>query len=161
MRSGFSSSTATARPAGRPAPDSRQVVPASCETTSGGFRSTTATTVDPTAAAASTSGSPTSTRCGSGGSPSSGATSSVSRSTAKEPRAVRTEAVTALRSERSHEMQIVNDLSERAFRRHYADVYRYVRRRGHSHHDAEDLAQQVFADAAASLRADGRPPLAW
>ena len=58
-------------------------------------------------------------------------------------------------------MQIVNDLSERAFRRHYADVYRYVRHRGHSHHDAEDLAQQVFADAAASLRADGRPPLAW
>jgi RNA polymerase sigma factor (sigma-70 family) len=58
-------------------------------------------------------------------------------------------------------MQIVTDPSERAFRRHYGEIYRYVRRRAHDHHDAEDLAQQVFADAAAALRDDARPPLAW
>src|SRR5919202_2104695 len=100
-------------------------------------------------------------RAGSGSGTSSSTTSSASRSTAKVPSAVRTAASTALRSAWSHEMQIVNDLSERAFRRHYGDVYRFVRRRTRDHHEAEELAQQVFADAAASLRADGRPPLAW
>ena len=55
----------------------------------------------------------------------------------------------------------MNDLADDAFRRHYADIYRFVRRRTRDHHDAEELTQQVFADAAASLRADGRPPLAW
>src|SRR3954470_12827263 len=58
-------------------------------------------------------------------------------------------------------MQGVTDPTEQAFRRHYAEVYRFVRRRTHSDKDAEDLAQQVFADAAASLRCDGRPPIAW
>ena len=43
---------ATARPGGRPRPDSRQVAPPSCETSSGGRASTTATTVEPAAAAA-------------------------------------------------------------------------------------------------------------
>src|SRR4029077_20333032 len=46
-RSGSSAATATARPGGRPRPDSRHVEPVSCETRSGGFASTTATTVDP------------------------------------------------------------------------------------------------------------------
>ncbi len=58
-------------------------------------------------------------------------------------------------------MQVVTDPSEGAFRRHYTEIYRYVRRRTRSEHEAEELTQQVFADAAASLRCDGRPPIAW
>jgi RNA polymerase sigma-70 factor (ECF subfamily) len=58
-------------------------------------------------------------------------------------------------------VQGVTDPSERAFRRHYAEIYRYVRRRSRDEHQAEELTQQVFADAAASLRCDGRPPIAW
>src|SRR5256885_9237332 len=58
-------------------------------------------------------------------------------------------------------MQGVTEPSERAFRRHYAEIYRYVRRRTYDEHQAEELTQQVFADAAASLRCDGRPPIAW
>jgi RNA polymerase sigma-70 factor (ECF subfamily) len=58
-------------------------------------------------------------------------------------------------------MQGVTDPSERAFRRHYAEIYRFVRRRTRDEHHAEELTQQVFADAAASLRCDGRPPIAW
>ena len=55
----------------------------------------------------------------------------------------------------------MNDLADDAFRRHYGEIYRFVRRRTGDHHRAEELTQQVFADAAAALRADGRPPLAW
>ncbi len=55
----------------------------------------------------------------------------------------------------------MNDLADDAFRRHYAEIYRFVRRRTGDHHRAEELTQQVFAEAAAALRADGRPPLAW
>jgi RNA polymerase sigma factor (sigma-70 family) len=55
----------------------------------------------------------------------------------------------------------VNDLADDAFRHHYAEIYRFLRRRTSDHHCAEELAQQVFADAAARLRADGRPPLPW
>jgi RNA polymerase sigma factor (sigma-70 family) len=59
------------------------------------------------------------------------------------------------------ELVVVNDLADDVFRRHYAEIYRFIRRRTSDHHRAEDLAQQVFADAAASLRAEGPPPLAW
>ncbi len=55
----------------------------------------------------------------------------------------------------------MNDVAERAFKRHYGNVYRYVRRRTHDHDRAEELTQQVFADAAASLRDTGTPTLAW
>ena len=51
-----------------------------------------------------------------------------------------------------------------AFQRHYAQIVRYLRRRTRSDEDAEDLAQAVFADAAAQLDAlgPGSPPaLAW
>jgi len=59
------------------------------------------------------------------------------------------------------EKEGVNEVAERAFRRHYGNVYRYVRRRTHDHDRAEELTQQVFADAAASLRETGSPTLAW
>jgi DNA-directed RNA polymerase specialized sigma24 family protein len=55
----------------------------------------------------------------------------------------------------------VNDVAQRAFRRHYGQVYRYVRRRTRDDDRAEELTQQVFADAAASLRETGSPVLAW
>jgi RNA polymerase sigma-70 factor (ECF subfamily) len=53
--------------------------------------------------------------------------------------------------------------AERAFRRHYGDVLRYLRRRTDAF-EAEDVAQAVFADAAEQLPAlrHGQPPvLAW
>jgi RNA polymerase sigma factor (sigma-70 family) len=57
-------------------------------------------------------------------------------------------------------MTSVTGGAEAAFRRHYGDVYRYLRRRTRNHHEAEELTQRVFADAAASL--DGaETPLAW
>jgi RNA polymerase sigma-70 factor (ECF subfamily) len=59
------------------------------------------------------------------------------------------------------EKQGVNDVAERAFRRHYGQVYRFVRRRTADHHRAEELTQQVFADAASSLRGSSAPTLAW
>jgi RNA polymerase sigma factor (sigma-70 family) len=52
-------------------------------------------------------------------------------------------------------------VAESAFRRHYDQVYRYLRWRTHDHHRAEELTQEVFADAAASLRETGGPQLAW
>lgn len=58
----------------------------------------------------------------------------------------------------------MTDVVERAFRRHYGTVYRYVRGRAGTHEQAEDLTQEVFAAAAAALpsEADGDPPvLAW
>jgi RNA polymerase sigma-70 factor (ECF subfamily) len=54
----------------------------------------------------------------------------------------------------------VTGSAEAAFRRHYGDVYRYLRRRTRDHHEAEELAQRVFADAAASL-GGADSPLAW
>ncbi|HET7760423.1 MAG TPA: sigma-70 family RNA polymerase sigma factor [Gaiellaceae bacterium] len=55
-------------------------------------------------------------------------------------------------------------VSESAFRRYYGDVYRYLRRRTGNPGEAEELTQQVFADAAAAerrLEQDGRPLLPW
>ena len=55
-------------------------------------------------------------------------------------------------------------LAELAFRRHHAQIYRYLRRRTGNADRAEDLAQEVFADAAAALgNGDWRPAsmLAW
>lgn len=58
----------------------------------------------------------------------------------------------------------VDGLAELAFRRHHAQIYRYLRRRTHDSDRAEDLAQEVFADAAAALSpGEWRPVsmLAW
>jgi len=59
-------------------------------------------------------------------------------------------------------MEGVTGSAEAAFRRHYGDVYRYLRRRTGNHHDAEELTQRVFVDAAAALvRTAPDEPLAW
>lgn len=53
---------------------------------------------------------------------------------------------------------------EAAFRRHRTQIYRYLLRRTGDHHAAEDLAQDVFVDAAAMLERAQEPPrsmLAW
>jgi RNA polymerase sigma factor (sigma-70 family) len=50
-----------------------------------------------------------------------------------------------------------------SYRRHFHDVYRFVRRRA-SAAEAEDLTQEVFAAAAVALgdaRVEAPPPLAW
>ena len=55
-------------------------------------------------------------------------------------------------------------LAELAFRRHHAQIFRYLRRRTGDPHRAEDLVQEVFADATASLSAGDWQPasmLAW
>ena len=50
-------------------------------------------------------------------------------------------------------------LAELAFRRHYAHVYRYLRRRTGDPRTAEDLTQEVFLDATRALaRGDGWRP---
>jgi RNA polymerase sigma-70 factor (ECF subfamily) len=58
----------------------------------------------------------------------------------------------------------VADVLDQAFRAHYGQVYRYLRRRTGDDGRAEELAQQVFADAAAALPdfgPDAPSPLAW
>ncbi len=45
----------------------------------------------------------------------------------------------------------MSDPVERAFRRHYGQVYRYIRRRTADHERAEDIAQEVFAAATTAL----------
>jgi RNA polymerase sigma-70 factor (ECF subfamily) len=50
-----------------------------------------------------------------------------------------------------------------SYRRHFDDVYRFVRRRTTAA-EAEDLTQEVFAAAAVALadaRVEAPPPLAW
>jgi RNA polymerase sigma-70 factor (ECF subfamily) len=45
----------------------------------------------------------------------------------------------------------VEEVAAQGLRRHYDLVLRYVRRRSRSQSDAEDITQEVFADAAASV----------
>jgi RNA polymerase sigma factor (sigma-70 family) len=56
-------------------------------------------------------------------------------------------------------------LAAEGLRRHYDLVFRYVRRRTRSHAEAEDVTQDVFADAAAALGRGAalseRQTLAW
>lgn len=64
----------------------------------------------------------------------------------------------------SNERWIKEDVVETAFRRHYGDVYRFLLRRTGDPHEAEELGQRVFADAAAAehqLERDGRSLLPW
>lgn len=56
------------------------------------------------------------------------------------------------------------DRSEEAFRRHYAQLFRYIRRRTPDDFEAEDVTQAVFADAAqrlADFKPGASPVLAW
>lgn len=58
----------------------------------------------------------------------------------------------------------MNGAAEGAFRRHYQDVYGFLRRRIRDPQRAEELTQDVFAAAAAGLpdAREGDPPvLAW
>jgi RNA polymerase sigma-70 factor, ECF subfamily len=58
----------------------------------------------------------------------------------------------------------VDDLAEQAFRRHYRQIYGFVRRRTASDAEAEDVAADVFADAAVALERfepGATPVLAW
>ena len=58
----------------------------------------------------------------------------------------------------------MGNLAELAFRRHYGDVYRFVRRRSSSWADAGDVTAEVFADAAKALdrfEPGTTPVLAW
>ena len=45
-----------------------------------------------------------------------------------------------------------DDLAAWAFREHYGSIFRYLRRKTGSAEQAEELTQQVFADAVAALR---------
>jgi RNA polymerase sigma-70 factor (ECF subfamily) len=61
-------------------------------------------------------------------------------------------------------MRAVPDLADDAFRRHYAQIFRYVRRRTPDDHEAEEVTQLVFADAARGLerfKPGAAPVLAW
>ncbi len=70
----------------------------------------------------------------------------------------------SLLSAASRDKQAVERDVERAFRRHYSEIYRFLRRRSESAGEAEELAQAVFAEAVSGLerlRPDGPPVLAW
>jgi RNA polymerase sigma-70 factor (ECF subfamily) len=56
------------------------------------------------------------------------------------------------------------DAVEQAFREYRGHVYHFLLRKTGDHHDAEDLTQRVFVDAAAALQSEGAHPrslLAW
>lgn len=58
----------------------------------------------------------------------------------------------------------MDDLRAAAFRRHYGEVYRFVRRRIDSDDAAEEITQSVFVQAAARLdpvKQGSAPLLAW
>jgi RNA polymerase sigma-70 factor (ECF subfamily) len=58
----------------------------------------------------------------------------------------------------------VEELAAQAFRRHYRQVFGFVRRRSSSDAQAEDITGDVFADAAAALEdftPGPTPVLAW
>jgi RNA polymerase sigma factor (sigma-70 family) len=57
----------------------------------------------------------------------------------------------SLLSRRPDERGVVGSRAEEAFRRHYGQVFRFIRRRVSSDHEAEELAQLVFADAVRGL----------
>ncbi|HET8741633.1 MAG TPA: RNA polymerase sigma factor [Gaiella sp.] len=76
----------------------------------------------------------------------------------------RHEDTSTLLSAGSDEKQVVGDVREQAFRRHYDRIYRYLRHRTHDDHEAEELAQMVFVEAAARLeqfKPGATPVLAW
>jgi RNA polymerase sigma-70 factor (ECF subfamily) len=57
-----------------------------------------------------------------------------------------------------------SEIADVAFREHGAQVYRFLLRKTGNHHDAEELTQRVFADAAAALTSTHAKPtsmLAW
>lgn len=58
----------------------------------------------------------------------------------------------------------MSEPAEHAFRRHYRDVYGFVRRRAATRADAEDITAEVFAAAVAGLdrfEPGATPVLAW
>jgi RNA polymerase sigma-70 factor (ECF subfamily) len=55
----------------------------------------------------------------------------------------------------------MSEYVDRVFRAYWRDVVSFLRGGTGDSGRAEELAQQVFADAAADLRDDGRPPLSW
>lgn len=56
-----------------------------------------------------------------------------------------------------------NNAAEQAFRRHSGQIYRYLLRLTGDHHEAEELTQRVFTDAAAALSSPNPPEslLGW
>jgi RNA polymerase sigma-70 factor (ECF subfamily) len=49
-------------------------------------------------------------------------------------------------------------LAEQAFRKHYGQIYRYLRRKTGDPNGAEELTQEVFADAAVTISRMSSPP---
>jgi RNA polymerase sigma-70 factor (ECF subfamily) len=49
------------------------------------------------------------------------------------------------------------ETAEQAFVLHRTDIYRFLLRRTHNHHEAEELTQQVFVDATSALARAGPP----
>jgi len=58
----------------------------------------------------------------------------------------------------------MDELAAAAFRAHYDEVFRFVRRRTATEDEAAEITQSMFAQAAARLdpvRQGSKPPLAW
>jgi RNA polymerase sigma factor (sigma-70 family) len=70
----------------------------------------------------------------------------------------------ALPSRSVSEISYMGRVAEQAFRDYYGRIFRYVRSRTASEAEAEDIAQTVFAEAAARLDSSAQssvPVLAW